>query len=152
MGILTGTNVMFFILLLVTLLIALAVSHVAVRLFDRPLGTILKRIISEELSGAWHRYIKFAAYVVGISGGVRLRELERYVIPHHVEGGSPTAMVEPLVLNAERWTLEVFRTVIETLQSIAWMFLVVFIVGLLAYVLTKGFELKHARGEKGGPA
>ncbi|MBI2926808.1 MAG: hypothetical protein HYY24_14020 [Verrucomicrobia bacterium] len=143
---------MFFILLLVTLLIALAVSHVTVRLFDRPLGAILKRIISEELSGAWHRYIKFAAYVVGISGGVRLHELERYVIPHRLEGESGRVMVEPLVLNAERWTLEVFRRVIQTLQSIAWMLLVVFIVGLLAYVLTKGFELKHARSEKGGAA
>jgi hypothetical protein len=134
---------MFFILLLVTFCIALAVAQAAVWLFDRPLGAILKRIIGEELSSAWHRYIKFAAYVVGISGGVRLHELERYVIPHRLEGEPGRVLVEPLVLNAERWTLEVFRTVIQTLQSIAWMFLVVFIVGLLAYVLTKGFELKH---------
>ena len=62
---------MFFALLIVTFLIATAVSFGVVRLFDRPVSSILQRIVAEELSGAWHRYIKFAAYVVGISGGVQ---------------------------------------------------------------------------------
>ena len=106
---------MFFTLLIITFLIALAVSYGVVRLFDRPIGSILRRIVAEELSGAWCRYIKFAAYVVGISGGVRIHELERYIsAPHKDE--------EVLILNSERWTLEVYRTVIETLQGIAWMF------------------------------
>ena len=130
---------MFFTLLIITFLIALAVSYGVVRLFDRPIGSILRRIVAEELSGAWRRYIKFAAYVVGISGGVRIHELERYIsAPHKDE--------EVLVLNSERWTLEVYRTVIETLQGIAWMFLVVFVVALVAYVLARGFELRHGGG------
>ena len=70
---------MFFTLLIVTFLIALAVSFGVVRLFDRPIASILQRVVAEELSGAWHRYIKFAAYVVGVSGGVRIHELERYI-------------------------------------------------------------------------
>ncbi len=116
-------------------------SFGVVRLFDSPIGSILRRIVEEELSGAWHRYIKFAAYVVGISGGVRIRELERYIsAPHEDE--------EILVLTAERWTLEVYRTVIETLQSIAVMFLVVVVVVLVAYVLARAFELKHIRASQ----
>lgn len=129
---------MFFTLLIVTLLIALVVSFGVVRLFDRPVGSILRRIVADELSGAWHRYIKFAAYVVGISGGVRIHELERYI-------SAPKKDEEVLVLTSERWTLEVYRTVIETLQGIAWMLLLVFVVALVAYVLARGFELKRDR-------
>ena len=132
---------MFFTLLIVTLLIALVVSFGVVRLFDRPVGSILRRIVADELSGAWHRYIKFAAYVVGISGGVRIHELERYI-------SAPKKDEEVLVLTSERWTLEVYRTVIETLQGIAWMLLLVFVVALVAYVLARGFELKRDRASR----
>ena len=127
---------MFFTLLIVTFAIALAVSFGAVRLFDKPIGSILRRIVADELSGAWLRYVRFAAYVVGVSSGVRIRELERYI-------SAPDRDEEILVLNAERWTLEVYRTVIETLQGIAWMLLVVFVVALVAYVLARGFELRQ---------
>ncbi|MEJ2764836.1 hypothetical protein VV869_12840 [Photobacterium sp. MCCC 1A19761] len=69
----------------------------------------------------------FAAYVVGISGGVRIYQLERYISAPHKD-------TQILELTAERWTLEVYRTIIETLQAIAWMYLVVFIFALIAYV------------------
>lgn len=132
---------MFFTLLIVTLLISIVVSFAVVRLFDRPVGSILRRIVADELSGAWHRYIKFAAYVVGISGGVRIHELERYI-------SAPKKDEEVLVLTPERWTLEVYRTVIETIQGIAWMLLLVFVVALVAYVLARGFELKRVRASR----
>ena len=130
---------MFFALLIVTFLIATLVSLGVVRLFDRPVASILHRIVAEELSEAWHRYIKFAAYVVGISGGVRIHDLERYI-------SAPKKEEEVLALTPERWTLEVYRTVIETLQGIAWLLLVVFVVALVAYVLVRGFEVTRGRG------
>lgn len=67
---------MFYSLLIVTFAISLAVSWGVVRLFDRPVAAISEKIFSDELGGAWHRYIKFAALVVGVSGGVRIQELE----------------------------------------------------------------------------
>lgn len=51
--------------------------------------------------------------------------------------------MEALSLSAERWVLEIYRTIIASLQSIAWMYLVVFIVALIAYVIVKGFELRR---------
>lgn len=129
---------MFFSLLLVTLLIAAAVSAAVIHLFDKPIGRILDRIVSEELGSAWHRYIKFAAFVVGISGGVPLYQLDRYVNPQRPD-------LPVLELNAETWTLEVYRTVIGTLQSIAWMLLVVFVVALIAFVIVRAFELRRPR-------
>jgi hypothetical protein len=47
------------------------------------------------------------------------------------------------VLDADRWTLEVYRTIIGTLQSIAWMLLVFFVAALIAYVVMRGFELRR---------
>src|SRR5690606_19721756 len=108
----TGIELMFYSLLLATFVVAALVSLLVVKLFDKPIGLILERIIQDKISSAWRRYITFAAFVAGISGGVRIYALERYIEPEKEN-------VAPLVLNGERWTLEIYRTVIECLQSIA---------------------------------
>jgi hypothetical protein len=127
---------MFIALLFITFVISLATAFGVTRLFDRTIVAILTRIVAEELSSAWHRYIKFAIYVVGVSGGVRIWDLEKYITPRE-------EATEVIALTAERWTLEVYRTLIGTLQSIAWMLLVFFIFALLAFVVVRGFELKY---------
>jgi len=127
---------MFIWLMVVTLAVSAAVCFFATRFFDKPIGSILTRIVSKELAFAWHRYITFAIYVVGISGGGRIWALERYISPN-------TPGEATFELNAARWTLEVYRTVVETLQGIAWMLLVFFIFALIAYVIVRGFELKQ---------
>jgi len=107
-----------------------------VSLFKQPLARILDRIISEDIGVAWLRYLKFAIYVVGVSGGVRVWDLEKYITPRPEE-------TEIIMLNAERWVLEVYRTVIGTLQSVAWMLLVFFVFALIAYVIVRGLEAKR---------
>jgi hypothetical protein len=129
---------MFIPLLIVTFTISLVTCFVTGWLFRRPITAILNRSIGPQLSGAWQRYIAFAVYIVGISGGVRIWDLEKYITPH-----LPAS--EPITLNADRWTLEVYRTIIGTLQSIAWMLLVFFVFALVAYVVLRGFELLHGR-------
>ena len=102
----------------------------------RRIQTILDRIVSAELSGAWHRYLSFAVVVVGVSGGVRIWELEKYITARVTDG-------VPIVLNSDRWVLEVYRTLIGTLQSAAWLLLVFFIFALIAYVIIRGFEIRR---------
>jgi len=130
---------MFLSLLLVTFAVALAVSALTARFFAGPIDAILKRIISDTISAAWSKYLTFALYVVGISKGVRVYELERYVNPERwqAERGG-----EVLTLNANRWVLEVYRTIIESLQGIAWLLLVFFVFALIAYVIVRGLELR----------
>jgi len=128
---------MFFTLLLITFAVSVAVSFGVVRLFDIPIKAIFERIIRDEISAAWVRYIKFAAFVVGVSGGVRIHNLERYI-------SAASKNQEILVLNADRWTLEVYRTIIETLQAIAWMYLIVFLFTLIAYVIVRGYEIRKS--------
>jgi len=118
----------FFALLLITFALALGVSALVAKLFDKSIGAILSRIIADDISSAWQRFVRFALIVVGVSGGVRIYQLERYL-----EEDSPN-------LSPERWTLEVYRTVIETLQSMAWALLLFFLFALLAYVLVRRGE------------
>jgi ABC-type transport system involved in multi-copper enzyme maturation permease subunit len=131
---------MFILLLVVTFVIAVFVSFVVVRLFEGPIRKIIGRIITDEISAAWVRYLKFAIYVVGVSGGVRVWQLERYITPEGEE-------TEPILLTTARWSLELYKTVIGTLQSVAWMLLIFFLIALVAYALrTSGLGRGPASG------
>jgi len=126
---------MFITLLVINFAIALGVCYIIAKLFRKPIDGILQRLVAEELYTAWSKYITFAIYVVGISGGVRIWDLEKY-ISQKTEGGTP------LELTTDRWVLEIYRTVIGTMQSNAWMLLLFFIFALIAFVIVKGLELR----------
>jgi hypothetical protein len=130
---------MFLTLLLVTFLISVAVSFLVVWLFKSPIDRILKRIIADEISEAWVTYITFGLYVVGISSGVRIYELERYITK------PPFQNAEILSLTPERWVLEVYRTVISVLQGLAAVLLLFFIVALIAFVIVRIVEARKAK-------
>ena len=131
---------MFVTLLIVTFVIAVAMSTLVVFLFRRPIMRILSRLVTEELAPTWQRYILFATYVVGISGGVPLWDVEKYITPD--KNGAL------LVLNSDRWIVEIYKAVIGSLQSIAWMLLVFFLFALVAYVVVRGFEAKKTPAKK----
>jgi hypothetical protein len=133
---------MFFALLIVTFALALAVSAGLVRLFSNPLERILQRIIVDPIHDAWLKYLKFAIYVVGVSSGVRIHDLERYISPSQYAKDAKI-----LELNAERWVLEIYRTVIETLQGVAWLLLVFFVFALMAYVVVRVFEMRGNKAQ-----
>ena len=132
---------MFLSLLLVTFLIALAVSTIVALVFRPALKRILERILSDAIYTAWLRYLLFAVFVVGISSGVRIWELERYIGlgPQVGEGAAPP------VLDSNHWVLEVYRTVIGTLQGIAWLLLVFFIFALIGFVVVRLGEMRQQR-------
>jgi hypothetical protein len=121
---------MFLTLLAVTFVIAVVVTFIVASVFRRSVAGILDRLLARELSTAWQRYMTFAIYVVGISGGVRVWELEKYI--------NPRGKDQPeLVLNLERWVLEVYRTIISTLQSVAWLLFAFLVIALLAYLVVE---------------
>lgn len=125
------------VLLLATLVLAIAVSIAVIRAFSKPLDNILKRIIGDEISAGWLTYLKFAILVVGVSAGVRIREIEKYATP--LRGEKETHVFD---FTFERWVLEIYRTAIETLQGIAWMLLVFFVFALVAYVIVRIAEMR----------
>lgn len=139
---------MFFTLLLITLVVAALVSFIAVRAFSSAITSILHRLIDDAIASAWVRYMKFAIFVVGISGGVRVRSLERYILPQEsFDSTGESRDMPPFELTTERWVLEIYRTIIESLQSIAWMLLVFFIVSLGMYIVVRIFEMRRGTNE-----
>lgn len=126
---------MLYTLLLITLALAAVISSGIAALFYKPVYKILGKLVTEDLAPVWRRYIIFAIYVVGISGGTRVWDMEKYITPDK-DG-------KILVLNSDRWVIELYKTTIGTMQSVAWMLLVFFLFALLAYVVVRGFELKR---------
>ncbi len=133
---------MFITLLAVIFVISLSVSLIVVAFFGRPIESILQRIISDEISKAWVKYLRFAIIVVGVSSGVRIWELEKYITPRLA------GEVSVIELTRDRWVLEVYRTVIGSLQGIAWLLLVFFIFAMIAFVFVRVSELRRQKEEK----
>lgn len=134
---------MFFVLLLLTLGVALLTSATVVLFFKKPIRQILDRIIGEEIAGGWQRFLLFAIYVVGISSGVQIWKLEQYL--HAPDGPGPDGATRlPLALDSASMGLEVYRTIIQVLQGIAWALLVFFVVALVAFAIVRRGETKHA--------
>lgn len=127
-------------LLLTTFVIAFAIASLVVLIFNKPIDGILKRVVPGEISYAWTRYLRFAIYVVGIGGGVQVWNLERYITPQE-----PYNKV--LELTSNRWMMEIYSTVIGTLQSTAMVLLVFFVFALIAVVLVRIFESRATKTE-----
>lgn len=128
-------------LLIVTFVIALGVASIVAVAFKRPVDSILARIVPPEICQAWARYLRFAIYVVGIGGGVRVWSFEKYLVAQE-----PYGAVVPLTAN--RWVLEVYETVIGALQSTAMVLLVFFVFALIAVVIVRVFESRAAKEER----
>lgn len=124
-------------LLIVTFLLSLAISWLVMAFFAKPLQNVLRRIIADEISAVWSKYLKFAILVVGISSGVRVWEFEKYITP------SKEGVI--IALTRDRWIFEVYSTIIGALQGIAWLLLVFFIFALIAFVIIRIFEMKDEK-------
>jgi hypothetical protein len=136
---------MFLFLLFATFVAATAVSFAVMWLFTKPIDRVLQRIIADEISSAWLKYMKFAIMVVGVSEGVQLRDLERYINPT-VGGREVQTATWP---GFDRWIFELYRSAIDTLQGIAWLLLVFFVFALIAYVIVRIGEMRTEQVSSG---
>lgn len=126
---------MFYTLLLATFGIAFLVSWLTARFFEKAAERILKRVIQDEISSAWVSYLKFALLVVGISSGVGIHQLERFIsTPVYNEKSAVLELTSP------RWVLEIYRTIIGSLQGLAWVLLVFFVVALVGFIVVRLIE------------
>ena len=136
---------MFYYLIISAFALALLVSFIVMRLFSSSINAILARIIHDPIHEAWAKYTKFAGMVVGTSSGIRIYDMEKYITPLTYAENDKRIVIE---LTQERWVLEIYRTIIETLQGLAWMMLVFFMVALIAYVIVRWSEIKYAAKSK----
>ncbi len=127
-------------LLIVTFIVAFAVASIVVLIFRKPIDSILTRVLSDGISQAWTRYLVFALYVVGLGGGVRPWEIEKYLTQREPYN-------EVVQLTSDRWVLEIYQTIMGTLGSTAWLLLVFFIFTLVALVIVRVFGPGKAKTE-----
>lgn len=127
-------------LLLTTFVIALAVASIVVFIFSKPIDSILKRVVPIEISSAWAKYLKFAIYVVGIGGGVRVWDFEKYLTPMD-------PYREIVQLTSDRWMLEIYQTIIGALESCSTVLLVFFVFALIAVVIIRAFETRVGKAK-----
>jgi hypothetical protein len=125
----------FLLLLIVTLVIAVVTAFLVIFFFRKPIDKIFGRIIGEDLATAWRKFLTFALFVVGVSSGVSIWELQRFIQPATKDAVKP-------VLTPEYWGLEIYRTIIQTLGGMAWALLVFFVVALIAFVIVRRKEAK----------
>lgn len=132
---------MFYYLMFANFAIALLISTITILIFGKSINAILGRIINDSISSSWAKYTKFAGMVVGVSSGIRIYDMEKYITPA-IYNIKENYIVQ---LTTERWFLEIYRTIIETLQGLAWMLLVFYIIALLAYVIVRWIETKKLK-------
>ncbi len=124
---------MFLLLLSVTFVVALVICLITAKLFAAAIEDILVKIVASDIAYAWVKYLKFAVLVVGLSGGVDVYYLSSFI-------KQPTDDFTPPVLDFNHWVLEIYRTIIGSLQSIALLLFIFFVFGLIAYVIAAKTE------------
>lgn len=124
-------------------LVSILVSYIIAKVFNLPIKKILERIINDPISDAWRKYLIFAIYITGISSGVRIWEIERYFGFSEYLDQNGRTVEKAVQLTSERWALEIFRTIIESLRGISIMLLVFFIFALIAFVITRAIESRQ---------
>ncbi len=138
---------MFLLLMLVSLVVAVATTTLVILFFRGSISGILGRIVADPVAAAWRRYVSFALLVVGISSGVSLWTLERYVqapgnVP--VQTSPPTLAAFPAPVTTEAWVFEVYRTVLGSLRGLSGALLLFFGIALVVSGIQRGL------GERGG--
>ena len=125
----------FLLLLLTTLVVSSVVTLLVILFFRKPIDKMLLRVIGDDVARSWRKFLTFALLVVGISSGVDVWRLERFIQPDKESGAV-------LALTPEQWGLEIYRAVIQSLGGLAWALLVFFLVSLVAFVIVKRGEMK----------
>jgi len=119
---------MFIALFAASFLLALVLSATIAWLSQEAMDTILRRfVVDPVVRRGFEKYIRFAIVVVGISGGTRVKPLQEYISA--AEWNKPALQA---ALTQEFWTLELYRTVMGTLEGVAGLLLLCIFLALMA--------------------
>ena len=108
------------------------VSFVVASVCETPLSILIRRIIQNDTSCIFTRYVRYATYLVGISYGVRVDPLSSELKAHILER-LPNLRL-PDFPEWWMWLIGIMTIIMQSLTAIASMYLVFFIFGLIAYI------------------
>ena len=111
------------------------VSFCVASVCEKPLSILMRRIIQNETSSTFTRYVRFVTYLVGISHGVNVNPLSSELAMHILQRISIDR-----VSNYPEWWLwmsSIQTVIMQPLIAIAFMYLALFVLGLIAYITVK---------------
>ena len=115
---------------IVSFITAGLVSFFVASVCETPLAILMRRIIQNDTSRIFTKYVRYATCLVGISHGVDENPLYFELMAHILERDFD--YLQFLILS--------LVTIVKTLAAIAAMYLVLFIFGLIAYITIKARE------------
>ena len=127
---------MFITLLVVTLILAGTLAFVGLRYLRSPLRGVLNRVAGPDAAEHWYRFAMFALYITSVGHGVQVFRLERYL-----QKTNKDAVIPPLTFEA--WVYEIYQVIERTFEGLAWGAMTIFIIGLLAIVVLRAFEIRR---------
>lgn len=137
---------MFYYLVLSCTGLALFISLTAMLFFSKPIKAMLSSVLPSELSLAWETYMRYMIIVVGVGGGVSIYRFKNY-LESSVDKETPH-----MPLTSERWALELYETLLDTLTSIGWLMFWFFLAVMIAYVILKVRKKDNLANTESPPA
>jgi hypothetical protein len=132
---------MFVALFAVSFVLALALSITVAWISREAIDSILRRFVTDfAVRAGFEKYIRFAIVVVGISGGTRVRVLQEYLAASDLNKAAMATQ-----LTQEFWVMEIYRTILGTLEGIATLLLVCIFMALIAPVVVRMLKLEPAK-------
>ncbi|HEX4545445.1 MAG TPA: hypothetical protein VH110_03710 [Candidatus Acidoferrum sp.] len=132
---------MFLALFAVSFALALALSFTVAWVSKDAIETVLRRFVLDPVvRAAFSKYLRFAMVVVGISMGTRVSPLEEYMAASYSGKVSMLAAV-----NQEYWVMEIYHTLLGTLEGLVWLLLSALILALMAPAILRWAKLEPAK-------
>ena len=102
---------------------------------NKPLSILMQRIIQNETSRMFTKYVRYATYLVGISYGVTVNPLSFELRIHMLERIS----IDRVSFYPEwwMWLIWIQHIIMQSLTAIASIYMALFILGLIAYITVK---------------
>ena len=145
------------ILLVIQFVCAIVISFCVVKVFNKPISAIFKRIIQDEISLSFTKYVKYATYFFGISGGLIGHLSEEYMPDKYLSestSDSQTSGLDDELMSEIRdnlwfWMMcgLIIGRIAGTLHAVAQMYLVLFVIVVIAYIAVKILELRENQSE-----
>ena len=138
---------MFVALFVASFVLALALAVTVAWISREAVDTVLRRFVADRaVRTGFEKYIRFAIVVVGISGGSRVRVLQEYLAASDLNKAAMAAQ-----LTQEFWALEIYRTVVGTLEGIAALLLVCIFMALIAPLVVRMLKLEPVKTHEEEP-
>ncbi len=135
---------MFFAVFILMLLLAVCVSLAMIKLLSAVINLTIAKIFIEDLRSVWGRYVKIALFVLGVSSGVSVPNLQNFF-------QGTNKKFSPELLLSESWR-SVQNSAVTIIVAVFALFFIYLIVTYLNQLASQSLSEKHSKDKAVAPA